>query len=1022
MTDLLAMSLLGGVTLKLGEQPLTGLASRRTEALLIYLACTGRSHTREALANLLWDNRSQSQALGNLRVVLTSLRQTLGPYVTITRQTVAFNQDSPHWLDVVELEAGLAAARGQRTPGDPLSPQALARLARTLSLYRGDFLPGFYLHGCRDFEEWQVTERERLRLQTIEALHDLVAGYLAGGNYLAGLEQTRRLLQLDPLREETHRSLMLLLAYSGQRNAALAQYETCCRILADELDVEPMAETTALYEQIKAGELNGEAAGQVETGPSSPGRDWQVIYRLPPQATPFVGRNNELIEIADLLARPACRLLTLVGPGGIGKTTLALEAARTHLAAYPDGVVFVPLASSSSEDYLVSALADALQITFYGQDDPKAQIINYLKARHLLLVMDSLEYLRHGAGFLSDLLRNTKVEILATSLERLNLREEWIYEVRGLSLPEPGALATDGSLDVEAYSAVQLFVQGAQRVDRAFSLAADERQAVIHICELVDGLPLGIELAAAWVRVLSCQEIAREIERNLDFLATTWQNVPEGHRSLRAVFDHSWKLLSVEQREVMRRLAVFHGGFSREAAEEIAGASLPMLAGLADKSLLHLKEVGRFEMHPVLRQYAAERLKVEPSEAKRLQDLHAAYYAAFLQQREARLVRDRDKTAFEEVRAEMDNLRAAWDWAVRQSNDQEIRQLAHGLYALFCVRGGYQEGVQTFQNAITVLSGELGGEASRKDEKERTLGVVLNFQGALYRYLGQFETARELLEESLSILRRCEAKRELRGPLLYLALIANAQGQDDEARELLNEGLAISRGIGDPYKISARLAILGDIAFRQGEYEEAKQRYQEALSSSREAGAQTGIARSFTRLGIVSEAMGDYAEARQFLQRSLEISSKIGDPREMAKCLAPLGRVAAAQGNFEEARNLYLEAIGIAMEIGSTPLALNALVGMADLLRHKGEIEFAIELLALVIHHPASERDTEVRAEQLLAASASELPPEKARAAREIGASASLEEIVAAILGQKEQPAEARRLRRETMKRFVHNF
>jgi DNA-binding SARP family transcriptional activator len=267
------MSLLGGVTLKLGGQPLTGLASRRTEALLIYLACTGRSHTREALANLFWDDRPQSQTLGNLRVLLTSLRQTLGPYVTITRQTVAFNQDSPHWLDVVELETGLAAVRGQRAQGAPLSPQALARLAGTLTLYQGDFLQGFYLRDCRDFEEWQVTERERLRLQTIEALHHLVTGYLTAGDYQAGLEQARRLLQLDPLREEIHRSLMRLLAYSGQRSAALAQYETCCQILADELDVEPLAETTVLYEQIKAGELRGEAAGEVEAGPASPERD-----------------------------------------------------------------------------------------------------------------------------------------------------------------------------------------------------------------------------------------------------------------------------------------------------------------------------------------------------------------------------------------------------------------------------------------------------------------------------------------------------------------------------------------------------------------------------------------------------------------------------------------------------------------------------------------------------------------------------------------------------------------------------
>ncbi|MDX1523288.1 MAG: BTAD domain-containing putative transcriptional regulator [Anaerolineae bacterium] len=253
---LLEISTLGGLTINYDNSPVTGLASRKAEALLIYLACTGRPHAREVLADLLWDDRPLDRALSNLRVLLTSLRRELSAYLSIDRQTVAFNQDSAHRLDVAELESGLTAAHEQRSQSSALSAEAVAQLAQTLTLYQGDFLHGFYLRGCQDFEEWLLLERERLRLRVIEAQSELVAAYLALGEYRAGIEQAKRSLKLDPLREKAHRQLMQVLTLNGQRSAALTQYETCREVLAGELGVEPSAETTALYERIRAGELS----------------------------------------------------------------------------------------------------------------------------------------------------------------------------------------------------------------------------------------------------------------------------------------------------------------------------------------------------------------------------------------------------------------------------------------------------------------------------------------------------------------------------------------------------------------------------------------------------------------------------------------------------------------------------------------------------------------------------------------------------------------------------------------------
>jgi WD40 repeat protein/DNA-binding SARP family transcriptional activator len=416
MADLLEISLLGGLTLKRGGLPVTALASRKAEALLVYLLCTGRAHAREVLADLLWDDRSQSQALANLRVLLTSLRQVLGPYVTITRQAVAFNPNNPYWLDVAELEQGVAAARTQ-SQGGSLSHEAAAQLAQALALYRGDFLLGFYLRDSQSFEEWLVTERERLRLKAFEALHDLVAGYLNLGEYPAGIEQAGRLLQLDSLQEEAHRQLMRLLVYSGQRNAALAQYDACRRILADELGVDPTPETTALYERIRAGELSGGAEEAIPTPKAgragTPGRggrrgveenvgsrqsvvgghhaDWGEA----PEIGAFYGRQAELAELEHWLVAGRCRVVAVLGMGGVGKTALAAKLTQ-GLASQFDFVIWRSLLNAPP---LAEILRGCLQFLSAQQitnlpdslDERLALLLDQLRQRRCLLVLDNME-------------------------------------------------------------------------------------------------------------------------------------------------------------------------------------------------------------------------------------------------------------------------------------------------------------------------------------------------------------------------------------------------------------------------------------------------------------------------------------------------------------------------------------------------------------------------------------------------------------------------------------------------------
>ena len=396
------------------------------------------------------------------------------------------------------------------------------------------------------------------------------------------------------------------------------------------------------------------------------------MKNLPAPRTSFVGRTAELDEIDRLLGDPDCRLLTLVGPGGAGKTRLALEAAARRVDRYPHGVHFVPLASVASPDLLAPALAESIQFAVDGAHSgfsAQEQLLDYLSERSTLLVLDNFEHLVEGSGFLSEVVeRAPQVELLTTSRERLNVQSEWVFDVEGLGLAENG----NGSA-----SAVRLFVERARQAVPGFAL--DDAAEALRICRLVDGMPLGIELAASWVSVLSCAEIADEIEGSIDFLATSMRDVPERHRSLRAAIDQSWRLLTDEQRSAFSRLSVFRGSFDRQAAVAVTGADLRLLSELVAKSLLRRPDFGRFELHELLRQYAAEQLAASPAEEADARERHARHYAAMLLERRAALLGPELAVARDELRGELDNLRAAVEWILAHDDEHAALEVLEAL-------------------------------------------------------------------------------------------------------------------------------------------------------------------------------------------------------------------------------------------------------------------------------------------------------------------------------------------------------
>ena len=585
MNNSLEIFTLGKLQIRRNGFTLADFPTRKVEALLIYLSCSRKSSPREQLAELLWDDRTRSQSLTNLRATLSRLNEQVAPFLLITRKDVSMQPQAKVWVDSVELSTLLRSIK------QPLSSSAARRLEDALTLYKGDFLAEFSLSESRGFEDWQLAERERLRVAVMEALNQLVTFYLEQGRFDAGLVHATRLLELDPLREDAYRQMMLLLAGSGQRSSALQQYEICRHILADELGIEPEVQTTTLYHQIRSGAFVPSATPLKST------------FHIPTQLTPFIGREAELAQLEDYLDDSTCRLVTLIGPGGVGKTRLAYQVAACKAEDFVWGVCSVPLTGVASSSSVLSTLARSLAFDFYGSTDQKTQLLDYLREKHLLLVVDNCEHILDGMALLDEILTTApSVKILATSRERLNVQGEWLFPVHGLQYPQH-----EHDAETESYSAIQLFVQSALRGGPDFTL--DDVAAVVRICQLVEGLPLAIELAASWVHQMPVARIASHIERDLDFLSTNLRDVPERHRNIRALFEHSWRLLSAEEQAVLRKLSVFRGSFDAQATEHIVGATLQILSALAEKSLVRASPSGRYDLHELLRQFAEEKLR-----------------------------------------------------------------------------------------------------------------------------------------------------------------------------------------------------------------------------------------------------------------------------------------------------------------------------------------------------------------------------------------------------------------------------
>ncbi len=849
---------LGGLRLRRDGHPFDGFSTRKAAALLIYLAATRRPQPRELLAELLWDDRSQTVALTNLRVALSDLRKHAGDVVVITRQTAALADDASVWLDAAAITDALAG------PIDDFG-----RLAGALTLYHGDFLAGFYLRDASGFEAWVTAERERLHQQALAGFRQLAQHYLAARRFADGIAVAQRRLWLDPLAEDAHRQLMHLLAADGQTTAALAQFERCRELLANELGVEPEAETAALAAAITAGTAVVPPA-PAETTPR---------HNLPGETTPFFGRTEEIATLERLRDEPTARLISLVGAGGMGKTRLAVAAAYRFVAGgyFEHGVFFVPLTAVDHPAQVVMAAAEALGVSLSAEIDPEEQLTAYLRHKQMCLILDNFEQIRDGAALIARLLTAcANLVIVVTSRERLRLRAEHVLLLRGLPYEEQDDATTP---------AAALFIATARRVNAGFQV---DLEAINRICRLVEGMPLALQLAAAWVDTLSPQTIADALSGSLDLLAGEAADLPPRQQNMRAVFEASWRRLTPSEQHLLASCSCFRGGFTRDAVAAVCGATAAQMAQLIHRSMLVFdSDSDRYQMHELLRQYAADQLASMADLRGSTGEQHSRYFIGFAARQAAELGGPRQEAALARLDADSENIHLAWQWACRHDPADSLTGVLPVMSQYFIWRHRYQEAVQWLDEAIEQMPATAPELAS----------ALFAARGFFQTRLKQYTAASQAQAAALA-LSPAEPLTHFHIGHIYLA-----QGQTSDSRLHFEQALAAYRAAGDQWGEAQVLTSLADLSSLMGNYGEAQRQFEAALDLFQAQQELRSQAHVQERLSHVLRDRGQMRLAEQHIKSALSLYRALDDQEKLADCTVALSWVLLYMGRYGEAQD-----------------------------------------------------------------------------------------------------------------------
>lgn len=641
-----------------------------------------------------------------------------------------------------------------------------------------------------------------------------------------------------------------------------------------------------------------------------------IRSNLPAETSTFVGRQTELSELRRCLLERTTRLVTIVGPGGMGKTRLAVELGQRLLSSalvrsdeissrFADGLFLVELAPLSSPEFIVSAIAEAAGIQFYPGGEAKRQLFEHFRGKQALLLLDNFEHLVEGAETIAELLRAAEgVTVVATSRERLGLTGETLLPLSGMEFPDSPERAID-------FSAIKLFVQAARQQKPEFKLEESDAADVVRLCRLVHGVPLGIVIAGSWAAHLSPREIAEEISASLDFLAAELRDLPERQRSMRAVFDHSWALLSAPEQAALSAISIFRGGFTRDAAQAVAGTSIRVLTTLINKSLLSREPgSGRYRLHELLRQYAAEKLRCSPDRERAVLDAHSAYFASYLEAREVCLKSPNPAEALVEIETELDNVRAAWSRMLGELELEQIERAISPLHFFYTRQAALAEG----EAAFTALSESLGSAADTSPQHARLLGSALSRRATFLRQQGQYAKAASLLDRALLLLDERQHARERAFALVVSGSTQVKAGHLEAGTELGEQALRLYRATGDAWGTAHALETLGRLYGTAGDFAKAERAYRESASIQRAAGM---LESGSMGLGFTLVQQGDYASGCALMLNALEMFERAGDRWNRMLCQMNLANAQRTLGNYSSAEALAKSCLEFTREVGN---------------------------------------------------------------------------------------------------------
>jgi len=936
--------------------------SRKSFALFAFLALDRRKHTRRALAALLWGSRDAEAARASLRATLFRLPESLSSCLSIERETLSIGDGGMLSTDVQQFERGARAGTA-------------VELEQALALYGGHLLHGFDADATPEFDDWLDRERARLKRLAYDAFDRLIGARLDGADQGpeadraaacdAAVASAQQWLALDPAAERAHQWLIRAYLASGRGDSALAQYELCERALAVVEGRAPAPQTRALLAAV--GDRPVAMAPAVASAAAHRPERGRHVTGSPAASTSFVGRLEELAELARLLDDPACRLVTLHGLGGVGKTRLADALARQVAERFAHGVSWVTLEGVERSDAVADSMARALGVVVPPRAHARDVLIETLRGQERLLIVDNVEQLLGDAGdqandpvdLLLALLREApRVRIVVTSRETLGVQEEWVYAVEGLAHADAGERGGDAA----SLPAIDLFSQRARQAYLGFSPAA-ELPHMLAICAQVDGLPLGIELAAAWVRTIPCAEIAKELERGLALGPGQQRNRPDRQRSLRAVVEFSWQLLTPEQQEVLAALSEFRGGFTREAATQVAKASLRVLSALVDKALLRRGADARFSLHPLVRMFAAEKLALSRGARSATRARHRSYYLRLLGGQRLALYGADHLRVRQLLEEDLDNLRAAWQGAVEDGDAQAQCGAARPLCVILDRLGLYEEWTRTFDVALDACA-TLGGDAARAAQTRLLIAAANGHwrRGDAARAL----TFRTRLADALAIADDADERAELHK---LCGLIEREAGNFDAALAHFAAGTAAAREANDAIAEAQIANECGVVQFRRGdmpaaraaflasasiveaggytfdaptavhnvgycdlelgEFASAQRCFDTALERFRERDDVRGQAMVLSSLGVLARRRGDHAGALAHARSSLALAERSSNRGAMADALDDVAQAIAKLGDFDEARAHYRRALAMARELGQVHLECFVMLHLA---------------------------------------------------------------------------------------------